>query len=146
MADPTLRAWRLLLTVQAELVETLAREMADESGGLPLTWYEVLLLLYEAGGRMRMHELAESLLLSRSATTRFVDRMVEAGLLTREAATDDRRGVFVALTGEGGRTFGEAAPRHLAGIRRHFSAHVTDEEAAVMIEALERVLEAVRSP
>ena len=140
MADPKLRAWHLLLTVHSELIEVLEREMAEESGGLPLTWYEVLLLLYEAQGRLRMHELAESLLLSRSATSRFVDRMVEAGLLVREASTEDRRGVFVLLSDEGREVFAGAAPRHLAGIRRHFASHVTDEEAEAMVEALERVL------
>jgi DNA-binding MarR family transcriptional regulator len=144
MADPKLRAWRLLLTVHAELIEVLSREMAEDSRGLPLTWYEVLLLLYEARGRLRMHELAESLLLSRSATTRFVDRMVEAGLVVREAASDDRRGVYVALSDEGREVFDGAAPRHLAGIRRHFASHITDEEAETMVEALERILAAGR--
>jgi DNA-binding MarR family transcriptional regulator len=144
MTDGKLRAWRLLLTVHAELVDVLSQEMAEESGGLPLTWYEVLLLLYEAKGRLRMHELADSLLLSRSATTRFVDRMVEAGLVARESVAGDRRGVAVALTDEGRRVFAEAAPRHLTGIRRHFSAHVTEEEAAVMVEVLQRVLAGVQ--
>jgi DNA-binding MarR family transcriptional regulator len=146
MTDGTLQAWRLLLTAHAELVEVLSNEMAEESGGLPLTWYEVLLLLYEAKGRLRMHELADSLLLSRSATTRFVDRMVEAGLVEREAVAGDRRGVAVALTDDGRRVFAEAAPRHVSGIRRHFSAHVTEEEAAVMVEVLQRVLVALRDP
>lgn len=145
MADARLRAWRLLLTVHAELIDVLAGEMADECDGLPLTWYEVLLLLYEAEAPLRMHELADSLLLSRSATTRFVDRMVDAGLVAREAATADRRGVFVGLTARGREVFAAAAPRHLDGIRRHFSAHLTDHEAEVVAGALERVLAAVRS-
>jgi DNA-binding MarR family transcriptional regulator len=144
MSDGKLQAWRLMLTVHAELVEALSQEMAEESGGLPVTWYEVLLLLYEAKGRLRMHELADSLLLSRSATTRFVDRMVEAGLVARKTVADDGRGVAVALTEEGRRVFAEAAPRHLAGIRRRFHAHVGEQEAAVMVEALQRVLAAAR--
>lgn len=144
MVDPTVRAWRMLLTVHAELVELLSREMAEECDGLALTWYEVLLLLHEAQGPLRMHELADSLLLSRSAATRLVDRIARAGLVVREPAADDRRGVLVDLTTRGREVFAEAAPRHLAGIRRHFSTYIREGEADVIAEAFERVIAAAR--
>ena len=81
---PTLEAWRLFLTAHHEVIDTLSRELERETG-LPLTWYEVLLYLKQAPDRqLRMHELAESLLLSRSAMTRFVDRIERAGYVPGE--------------------------------------------------------------
>jgi len=143
MPDRTAEAWRLLLTTHSLLVDRLSAEM-EEALGLPLARYEVLLLLYEAGGEVRMHELAESLLLSRSAATRFVDRMVEAGLVDRRPCDSDRRGTVVALTGRGRAVFAAAGRFHLEGIRRMFCDHVSDEEADVMAAALGRIVAAAR--
>ncbi len=117
----------------------MEREL-DEHHGLPLAWYEVLLYLHEAeDGHIRMHELAESLILSRSAATRFIDRMEDAGLVTREMCPTDRRGMFVVLTDEGRQRFRAAGRTHLAGIERLFSANVSDDEAGVIAAALGRV-------
>lgn len=139
-----LEAWRKLLTAHAEVVGALEREMED-AHDLPLTWYEVLLYLHESPeGRLRMSDLADTLLLSRSAATRFVDRMEHAGLVRREACTTDARGTFVVMTGEGEARFAATAPFHLEGIRRRFAAHVTEDEAEQMIAALDRVLAASR--
>jgi len=140
--DPVrLRAWRLFLEAHARVVDRLGRELEAERD-LPLTWYEVLLYLDRNGGRLRMHELAESLLLSRSATTRFVDRIEDAGLVARMTCPSDRRGTFVVLTDEGRVVFRGAAPVHLRGIDEHFTRHLTTEEAGAMAAALERVLAA----
>ena len=138
--DIRLDAWRTLLTAHAAVIEVLAAEM-EEQAGIPLGWYEVLLYLHESGdGRLRMHELADSLLLSRSAATRFVDRMQSKGLVEREADPDDGRGTLVSMTPAGREVFARAAPLHLAGIRRLFTDHLTDDEARVMLEALRRVI------
>jgi DNA-binding MarR family transcriptional regulator len=138
--DPvTLAAWRQLLTVNRRVVDRLAKEMEDETR-LPLAWYEVLLYLEEADeGRLRMHELADSLLLSRSAATRFVDRMERAGLLHRMSCTTDGRGTFVEATEAGRAAFAAAAPIHLRGIAEHFARHVARDEAAVLGEVLSRI-------
>jgi DNA-binding MarR family transcriptional regulator len=141
MPDPRLRAWRLLLATRSRLVDALDAELRAEFG-LPITWYEVLLLLHEAGGHLRMFELAESLLLSRSAATRFVDRMEARGLVDRETAELDRRGTTVSMTRAGRDLFTEAGRLHLAGIERLFHAYVTEDEAEVMSAALQRVLDA----
>ncbi|MCJ7726788.1 MAG: MarR family transcriptional regulator [Acidimicrobiia bacterium] len=139
--DLRLRTWRMLLTAHAAVVSILSAEM-EEGFGIPLGWYEVLLYLHEAeGNRLRMSELAESLLLSRSAATRFVDRMQDAGLVRRESDASDGRGTNVVMTPEGSALFGRAAPVHLAGIRRHFTDHLGDAEAAAMLAALGRVVE-----
>jgi DNA-binding MarR family transcriptional regulator len=108
---------------------------------LPLTWYEVLLLLNESeGAQLRMHELAESRLLSRSAMTRFIDRMEAAGLVGRVTCDADRRGTFVTMTELGRGRFREAAVVHLRGIEEHFARHVTDAEAEVLAASMRRVV------
>jgi DNA-binding MarR family transcriptional regulator len=108
--------------------------------GLPLNWYEVLLYLFEADDqRLRMHELANSLLLSRSAATRFVDRMEQAGLVERVQCPSDRRGTFVSMTRRGMDAFHEAAPFHLRGIERHFAAHVSESDAEWLRQIMGRL-------
>ena len=132
--------WRKLLRAQKAVLDHLADEMEAEAG-LPLGWYEVLLHLQESPtGRLRMHEIADSLLLSRSAATRFVDRMQEAGLVARDTDPSDRRGTLVAMTREGRGVFSKAAPTHLAGIRRHFTDHLDTDEAEVIAGAMRKVL------
>jgi DNA-binding MarR family transcriptional regulator len=87
-----------------------------------------------------MKDLAASIVLSKSGLTRVVDRMVGAGLLTRESCPSDRRGYEAVLTPEGERAFEEAYPVHLEGIRRHFSSHLSDEEAQALAKSLRKLL------
>lgn len=147
MARPTpekLAAWRSFLTAHAEVVDVLAGELLEERD-IPLHWYEVLLYLGESEhGRLRMHELAESLLLSRSATTRFIDRIERAGLVRRTPCSEDGRGLFVELTDKGRRVFREAAPVHLRGIDEHFTSLLSEREAQLMTEAFTRIVEKLR--
>ena len=134
-----------MLTAHAELIDRLGKEM-ETATGLPLNWYEVLLHLTEAPeGRLRMHELADTLLLSRSAASRFVDRMERAGLVARARCEADRRGTYIVLTEAGRRAFAEAAPIHLDGIRRHFADLLDDAEAARLERTMLRLVDAVRS-
>jgi DNA-binding MarR family transcriptional regulator len=133
-------AWRSFLVAHAALIDRLGEEMESETE-LPLTWYEVLLLLNESeGAQLRMHELAESRLLSRSAMTRFIDRMEAAGLVGRVTCDADRRGTFVTMTELGRGRFREAAVVHLRGIEEHFARHVTDAEAEVLAASMRRVV------
>lgn len=133
-----LRAWRAFLAAHATVISKLGTEMKDQFD-LPVTWYDVLVQLFEAGGRLRMHELAGSLLLSRSATTRFVDRLEKADLICREACPDDRRGTFVTLTPQGRARLEEIGPSHIAGVRRHFIDLLSDAQIDVLAEALEKL-------
>jgi len=145
VSSEKLAAWRTMLTAHAELVWRLGKEM-EEATGLPLNWYEVLLYLYEAPEqRLRMHELAASLLLSRSAATRFVDRMERAGLVERFPCVADGRGTNVRMTEQGRRAFAEAAPVHLEGIRRHFADVLTDAEAVELHRIMAKLLERLRA-
>jgi DNA-binding MarR family transcriptional regulator len=123
-----LAAWRGMLRAHAELVRELDAELAREHD-MPLSSYEVLLFLNDSPeGRMRMSELAESALLSRSGLTRLVDRLERQGLLTRERCESDARGWFAEITPEGRRAFGEARKTHLDGVRRVFLDHFSRDE------------------
>ena len=139
-----LAAWRALLNTHAALVAQLERELAA-AGAIPLTWYDVLIELYEAPDRrLRLHELADAVVLSRSGLTRLVDRLAAAGLLRREPDPADRRGAFAVLTDEGRAALRRAWPVYARGIAAHFARHLSDEEARVIAAAFERVRAAVR--
>ena len=117
-----------MLRAHAELTRALDAELAREHD-LPLSSYEVLLFLNDSDeGRMRMSELAESVLLSRSGLTRLVDRLERQGLLRRERCASDARGLFAEITDEGRATFAEARKTHLDGVRRMFLDHFSREE------------------
>jgi DNA-binding MarR family transcriptional regulator len=143
--DPArLAAWRALLEAHAAVTDLLERELEQERG-LPLSKFEVLLKLAEApGGRMRMLELAQSVLLSKSGLSRLVDRMEEAELVRRERCPSDRRGAYAVLTDEGRHLLRRSAPVHLRGIQEHFAAHLADHEVWVLIHALGKVNTAAR--
>jgi DNA-binding MarR family transcriptional regulator len=109
-----------MLTAHSELTRALDAELT-RAHELPLSSYEVLLFLNDSdGGRMRMSELAESVLLSRSGLTRLVDRLERDGLLKRTRCESDARGFFAEITPKGRRTFAAARETHLEGVRRLF--------------------------
>ena len=127
--DPVeLGAWRGLLRVHADLVRHLDAELEREHG-LSLSSYEVLLHLYEAPERrLRMNELAESVLLTVSGITRVVDRLARDGLVSRERCETDRRGLNAVLTDAGAERFLAARCTHLGGIRQRFPARLGRDE------------------
>ncbi|MEA2365330.1 MAG: hypothetical protein QOE69_2015 [Thermoleophilaceae bacterium] len=117
-----------MLRAHAELVKTLDAELARDHD-MPLSSYEVLLFLNDSeGGRMRMSDLADSVLISRSGLTRLVDRLEREGLLRRERCESDARGLFAEITDEGRRVFAEARQTHLDGVRRLFLDRFTRDE------------------
>lgn len=142
--DPrTLAAWRSFLVAHARLVALLDSELKEQRG-IPLTWYDVLLHLSEVPEhRLRMHELADSVLLSRSATTRLVDNLEAAGLVGRRTCREDRRGTWVVLTDEGRRALRRAAPIHLGGVERHFGRHLEAAQAEALTEAFSKMIRAL---
>jgi DNA-binding MarR family transcriptional regulator len=138
---PQMAAWRAFLTAHARITDVLGRELKD-GAGLPLTWYDVLVQLSEAPDhRLRMQQLAERVLLSKSGLTRLIDRMEQEGLVTRYPCEDDRRGTYAQMTASGYETIKRAAPTHLAGIREHFADVINDAEAAVGAATLARVVD-----
>ncbi|MBV8085871.1 MAG: MarR family transcriptional regulator [Chloroflexi bacterium] len=137
--DVFMAAWVAFLRAHAAVLRPLERELQAECD-LPLTWYDVLVQLSAApGGRLRMQQLAKAVLLSKSRITRLVEAMEQAGLLVREPCPDDKRGAEVAPTATGQARLCAAAPVHLRGIRQHFTRHLSQDQAAVLAQALSGV-------
>jgi DNA-binding MarR family transcriptional regulator len=142
LSDQELRAWRGLLRTHSYLSKALDADL-DGEHGLPLTSYEVLLHLADADDdKMRMHDLAERVLLSRSGLTRLVDRMEREGLIGRETCPSDARGSFAVLTDSGRAKLARARGTHLAGIRELFLDRFTSQELDLLGDLWERVLPA----
>jgi DNA-binding MarR family transcriptional regulator len=117
-----------MLRAHAELTRALDAELAREHD-LPLSSYEVLLFLADSEhGRMRMSELADSVLLSRSGLTRLVDRLERQGLLERKRCESDARGLFAEITPEGRRVFDAARATHLDGVRKLFLSRFSRDD------------------
>jgi DNA-binding MarR family transcriptional regulator len=137
-------AWAVLLTAHAALVERM--EAALTAAGLPaLDWYDVLWELEKADGRLRMHDLARRVVLSRSNLSRLADRLEAAGLVAREDCPEDGRGYDLVLTRAGRAMRKKMWPVYEAEIERAFSRHVTVDDARVIGEALGRAVKAVRA-
>jgi DNA-binding MarR family transcriptional regulator len=120
-----LAAWRDMLEAHALLTRQLDAQMHAEHG-LSLSAYEVLMFLDDAPEhRMRMSEIADRVLLSRSGCTRLVDRLVQQGFVTRCAATTDGRGLYAQLTEPGVEKIKAARATHREGIRRYFLDRLT---------------------
>lgn len=138
--DRELRAWRGLLRAHAALTKALDGQL-EQGHGLPLMSYEVLMQLHDAEDRrMRMRDLATSVILSRSGLTRLVDRLEADGLLRRESCASDARGAFAVLTDAGAEKLRAARATHLAGVRSMFLAHFEDAELDALGDAWERVV------
>ena len=137
--ETRLAAWRAFLNAHAAVIDAIERDLAA-AGLIPLTWYDVLVALSEAPDhRLRLHELARAVGLSRSGLTRLVDRLEAAGLLRREPCPTDRRGAYAVLTPEGEATLRRTWPFYARGIVEHFARHLDDAEARAVTVALERV-------
>jgi DNA-binding MarR family transcriptional regulator len=137
--DPRLTAWRTFLRAHARVVRDLEQELQADQG-IALTDYDVLVQLAAADERrLRMSELADRLLLSRSGVTRLVDRLVADGFVERVMCESDRRGQWASLTDAGRERLRDASPTHLAGVERHFLDRFNADE----LPALERMLERV---
>ena len=135
-----LAAWRGMLEAHAVLVAQLDREL-DREHGLPLTSYEVLMYLGDSeSGKLRMGELADRLLLSRSGITRLVDRLERQGLIERRPCENDGRGYYAELTEAGRAKLSTARPAHLAGVRRHFIGRLAPDEVDALGAIWERLL------
>jgi DNA-binding MarR family transcriptional regulator len=134
-----LDAWRGLLRAHSALTKTLDGELEAEHA-LALSSYEVLLRLEAADQRrMRMCDLAESVLLSRSPVTRLVDRLERDGLVARDSCAQDARGSFAVLTDAGGLRLRPARATHIDGVRRHFLMRFSAAELEALAGLLARL-------
>jgi DNA-binding MarR family transcriptional regulator len=131
-------SWQAFLRAHAALMRRLDSQLRGETG-LGLGEFDVLAQLAQAGGALRMSELAARVFSSRSAMTRRVDRLVGAGVLERCAADGDARGTVVALTAAGIGRLKEVLPVHARGVRELFVAPLDDGELALLAETLAKV-------
>ncbi len=122
---PAVAAWAALLQVHATLVPELDAALRRATG-LPLSWYDVLLEL-NAPQRLRMSDLSERVVLSRTRVSRLITELEAQGLVRRESNPDDGRSAFVSITDSGRQRLLEAAPRYLSGIEERLTAVSTDD-------------------
>jgi DNA-binding MarR family transcriptional regulator len=143
LEDDALDAWRAFLTAHAHVTRAIGRELAAD--GLPdLSWYDLLWALYRSPGRrLRVKDLADEVVLSPTAMSRFVDRVADAGYVRREPHPDDRRALQIALTPEGEDLLRRMWPVYARGIERHFAA-VAGRSAPRLRSLFRRMAESAR--
>jgi DNA-binding MarR family transcriptional regulator len=142
LSDTELAAWRGMLVVHARVTQQLDAQMRA-AHGLSVSAYEVLLFLVEAAGqRLRMSDIADRVLLSRSGCTRLVDRLARLGYVTRSAADGDGRGLYAELTESGVEMANAARVTHRAGIRRYFLDALSERDQAALGSIWRRLDEA----
>ncbi len=136
-----LAVWRMLQRVQVRVTRHLESDLLV-AHDLPLASYDVLMQLAEAPGRrLRMNDLADRVLLSRSGLTRLIDRLQRDGLVSREACAHDARGLFAVLTDLGAARLSEATPTYLRGVKSQFIDLLAPDEIARMRTLLARLAE-----
>jgi len=139
LSDQERRAWGGFLTTHARLVRKLDEELR-EAHGMPLGTFDVLIQLSRAPDqRLRMRDLADAIVLSRSGLTRLVDRLVRDGLVERERCGEDARGAWAVLTPAGRKALKQATPTHIEGVRRLFLADLDEDDQARLGELWERL-------
>jgi DNA-binding MarR family transcriptional regulator len=136
-----LDTWRLFITAQSKLINKIDADLRD-AGEIPLHWYDVLIELHTAqANRLRMNELADKVLLTRSGLTRLVDRLEKENFITRELDPEDRRGFYAIITAAGVTAMRQAWRVYSASISEYFAAYFDEEELAIFHRVLQRMLD-----
>jgi DNA-binding MarR family transcriptional regulator len=139
LSPDEIAAWKGLLRVHRDQVSALDAQLVRDHK-LPLASYEVLMVLADSeGGRARMSEVADQLLVSRSGLTRLVDRLVRQGWVERTPCEDDARGVYAAITRAGRAKLKAARPAHLDGVRKGFLTKLSDRDLGALTRAWARL-------
>jgi DNA-binding MarR family transcriptional regulator len=147
MSSPSqqrLRAWRLYVESALALIDVLDGDF-EHDAGFPIQWYDVLVHLEDTPDGLRMNELAERILYSKSGLTRVVDRMEKAGLVRRVVPENDRRSIFVVQTEHGRERMERARRQHHDWIEQHFSRPLPDTDIKALTRALEKLNAHVRT-
>lgn len=132
-------AWTGFVHAQARLMQRLGQELED-AGKVPLSTYDVLVQLAENGGRLRLRDLVDKVVLSQPGLSRKVARLEDEGLVERLPDPHDGRGVLVRITRAGRAALRTAAVVHISGIEREFTARITDDEAVTLARVFARLL------
>jgi DNA-binding MarR family transcriptional regulator len=139
--DPRIEPWRAFLQAHARVTRRLDEELRAEHD-LSLAEYDALLSIAEAPDRrIRMRQLADRVILSKSGVTRLIDRLVLDGLVQRDACLSDARGAEAVLTSAGLDRLRRASRTHLRGIDEHFLAAVDDADLSVIQRSMRAVAE-----
>lgn len=137
-------AWTLFLAAHTLVLERIETALAGAELP-PLAWYDVLWELEKADdGKLRMHQLAERVVLSRSNLTRLADRLEDAKLLRRESCGGDRRGAYCVITAAGRQMRKKIWPVYRRQIEALFADQLTSAEARTLAQALEKILVAAK--
>lgn len=140
--DHDVAAWRALLLAQNAVLKAIEADLAA-AGQIPLTWYDVLLELNAAPQRrLRIQQLADRVVLSRTRVSRLVDELVTTGLVERLPDPADGRASLASITRQGRAALRKAAPVYLAGIERYFTRHLGQKEKQTLTAALGKVISA----
>ena len=139
-----MQAWARFLATHATLIERIEAELTAADLP-PLAWYDVLWELEKSEtGKLRMHELAHAVVLSRSNLTRLIDRLEGAGLTLRERCPDDRRGAFAAITPKGREMRKRMWPLYKRQIEELFASHLSAKDAETLNAIFGTILDAAR--
>jgi MarR family transcriptional regulator, 2-MHQ and catechol-resistance regulon repressor len=138
--DERLHLMGLLVRSHRRLTDLLGREL-ERVVGIPLVWFDVLIHIGGAEeGRLTMSKLSTEVALTTGGVTRLVDRMVDAGLVSRQNCPSDRRSVHVILTPQGQAMLGQAIGAHIDGIQRHLMAPLDEKDRAALKVALAKLV------
>jgi DNA-binding MarR family transcriptional regulator len=134
--DTRVKLFGLLRETSARLDRTMGHELED-SCGLPLPWFEVLLNLRRSeSGVLTMTEIADAIVHSNAGTTRLIDRLESSQLVCRQSCPNDRRAIHVAITSAGNQKLDEALDAHVQHVAHHVSSRLTAEERAELTRIL----------
>ena len=134
------KAWRAWLYSSQLLLDRLNSDLQHDTG-ISHPYYEILVQLSETPGRMlRMSELADRCLSSRSRLSHAVSRLEERGWIRRQVCEEDARGQLAVLTDEGFAALEAAAPIHVASVRRHLFDQLSDQQVAALRDIGETLL------
>ncbi len=137
-----LKSWEILITAQARVLWNIEKDLSNRDGVLPLHWYDVLLVLKSAPtGKMRLNEIADKIVTSRSALTRSIDKLVSEGYIKKSKADEDGRGLYAAITEKGRAAQKYSWSFYRNSIQENFGKFLTNDEA----EQLQKILEKLGS-
>lgn len=134
-----LSVWRYFLKAHAKVIEQIERELS-ENKRVPLTTYDVLIALFEAPEKkLRLKDLTNRMVLTKSGLTRRLDRLEKEGFIRREQNETDKRSTFAVLTKTGEQELRRAWPVYARGIKQYFTSRMTHEEQWIVEKVLKSV-------
>jgi DNA-binding MarR family transcriptional regulator len=133
-------SWASFLKVHARIINEIEKELA-RAKVIPLTWYDVLLSVNGSpGNRKRMIEIAEEVVLTKSGLSRSVDKLIEAGLIQKEACPEDKRGSYAVITEKGIKALKDAWPVYRKCINQYFGGNLDQHEIIIIHNSMNKIL------